>query len=325
MNDPFRTADLPASPQAGAAPWRRARLAATFGRCTNDSLALADGLTLVYTHYSPDRDLLEASAVERDTQCLTLTIALEGHSSTLATGGQRFDFVSGHSTITAFASVHSERHFPAGQPARQLRLIADEPLLHRYGLASLLEGSGGNEGKGKNQSARQLFFGKYGGATRGLAASLVHLHGHGGGLLDLQIAALGLLSEQTRPFAPPPRPVGRIRSADQDRILSARELLVNQFERPLTIAYLCAAVGTNEFKLKQGFRELFGTSPHRLLTDIRMAKAWELLETGLHVSTVAYRVGYQHLSSFSAAFERYYGRPPKSVAGARRHAAASSC
>lgn len=64
-------------------------------------------------------------------------------------------------------------------------------------------------------------------------------------------------------------------------------------------------------------RELFGTSPHRMLTDIRMQKAWELLETGLHVSTVAYQVGYQHLSSFSAAFERYYSRTPKSVANPR--------
>ncbi|MEG1770820.1 MAG: helix-turn-helix transcriptional regulator, partial [Comamonas sp.] len=71
-----------------------------------------------------------------------------------------------------------------------------------------------------------------------------------------------------------------------------------------------------EFKLKQGFRELFGTSPHRMLTDIRMKKAWELLECGLRVSTVADRVGYRHLSSFSAAFERHYGRTPKSVARA---------
>ncbi len=55
-----------------------------------------------------------------------------------------------------------------------------------------------------------------------------------------------------------------------------------------------------------------------MLTGIRMEKAWELLETGLHVSTVAYRVGYQHLSSFSAAFERHYGRTPKSVAGTRK-------
>lgn len=100
-------------------------------------------------------------------------------------------------------------------------------------------------------------------------------------------------------------------------MLRARDIMMHDFARPLTIAWLCTTVGTNEFKLKQGFRELFGTSPHRMLTAIRMQKALELLETGLQVSTVAYRVGYQHLSSFSAAFERYYSRTPKSVAKPR--------
>lgn len=147
-----------------------------------------------------------------------------------------------------------------------------------------------------------------------LAQALVHLHDRDAGLLDLQIAALGLLAEQTREFQPPTVVSGKLRADDQGRMLQARDLLMREYGRPLTVAWLCATVGTNEFKLKQGFRELFGTSPHRMLTDIRMQRAWELLETGQHVSTVAYQVGYQHLSSFSAAFERYYGRTPKSVA-----------
>jgi AraC-like DNA-binding protein len=191
-----------------------------------------------------------------------------------------------------------------------LRLIATEPLLHRYGLAAALDGVHG-------QGARHLFFGRHGGATQRLADSLLHLHGHGGDLLDIQIAALGLLAEHVRPLVPQAPAPTAMRPADQERLLRARDILMSQFDRPLTIAYLCAAVGTNEFKLKQGFRALFGTSPHRMLTDIRMQKAWELLETGLHVATVAYRVGYQHPSSFSAAFERHHGRTPRSVAGPR--------
>lgn len=133
-------------------------------------------------------------------------------------------------------------------------------------------------------------------------------------MLDLQIAALSLLSEQTRALIPSPPLRVSLKGEDQDQILRVREILMNQYDRQLTISYLCATVGINEFKLKQGFREMIGTSPYRMLTDIRMKKAWELLETGLYVSTVAYKVGYEHLSSFSAAFERYYGRTPKSVA-----------
>ncbi|MFC3656431.1 helix-turn-helix transcriptional regulator [Xanthomonas hyacinthi] len=180
-------------------------------------------------------------------------------------------------------------------------------MLHRYGLEGVLDGVN-NE-----QSVQSLFFGKFGGLTQRLTDSFDHLRRHDGSLLDLQIVALGLLSEQTRPFAKQRAVMDKVRASDQDKMLAARDIMMSQYDHPLTIAYLCTRVGTNEFKLKQGFRELFGTSPHRMLTDIRMQKAWELLETGLYVSTVAYKVGYQHLSSFSAAFERYYGRTPKSV------------
>ncbi len=89
--------------------------------------------------------------------------------------------------------------------------------------------------------------------------------------------------------------------------------MLAQYGRALTIPYLCAAVGTNEFALKQGFREVFGVSPHKMLVDIRMRKAQALLESGEPVSSVAYKVGFQHPSSFSAAFRRYFGCVPKSL------------
>lgn len=308
----LNTADIPESTRLGQGAWWRSQLPVEVGNCTNDMCLVDEGLALAYAHYRPAHDLLETSAMERDCRSLTITVALEGESSTLGIDGQRFDFIAGHSTVAAFANVRGERCFRAHQSIRQLRLIAHEPLLKRYQLEHLLDGVR------NDYSARHIHFGQHGGATQRLARTLVHLHDRDAGVLDLQIAALSLLSEQTRAFLPPVVTTGRLRADDQERMLRARDILMREFERPLTIAYLCTVVGTNEFKLKQGFRELFDTSPHRLLTNIRMQKAWELLETGLHVSTVAYKVGYQHLSSFSAAFERYYGRTPRSVANPRQ-------
>ncbi|WEE76673.1 AraC family transcriptional regulator [Comamonas testosteroni] len=304
----FNAADIDAPSRLGQGIWLRSQLPDELGDCTTDMCHLDDGLALAYTHYRPSHDLLECSNMERDGRSLTTTIALEGESSTIGVDGQRFDFIAGHCTMAAFSSVRGERHFPANRPIRQLRLIASEPLLRRYRLEHLMDGVR------NDHTARNLHFGLHSGATRQLAQSLVHLHGSDAGVLDLHIAALSLLAEQTRIFRLPITTTSKLRENDQARILHARDIMVREFARPLTIAWLCTTVGTNEFKLKQGFRELFGTSPHRMLTDIRMQKAWELLESGLHVSTVAYQVGYQHLSSFSAAFERYYSRTPKSVA-----------
>ena len=297
--------------RGGQALWWRSQLPAALGPCSNDVCRLEDGLTLAYADYRPGRDLLESSAIERAGRALTITLALEGASSTLVSDGQCFAFNAGHSTVTAFASVRGLRRFPAQRRVRQLRLIAHEALLQRYGLEHLLDAAGADAG------ARQLFFDAQGGASRQLARTLVHLHDRDGGLLALQIAALSLLSEQSRALlAPAPAP-GRLGDHERQRLLQARDILLQQYGQALSIAYLCTATGSNEFKLKQGFRELFGTSPHRMLTEIRMKKAWELLESGLRVSTVADHVGYRHLSSFSAAFERHYGRTPRSVARSR--------
>lgn len=303
-------ADIAKPQRRGQGSWWRSQLPEALGLCTNDICQLDEGLTLAYTEYRPQHDLLETSAIERDSRALTITLALEGASSTVGNDGQRFDFVAGHSTVAAFASVRGVRRFPARRTARQLRLIVQEPLLQRYRLEHLLEGVRREHG------ARHLHFGLQAPAIERLAQALVHLHQRDAGILDLQIAALGLLAEQTRAWLPSAPPTGQLRARDQQQMLQARDLLLQHYRRPLTVAWLCATVGTNEFKLKKGFRELFGTSPHRLLTGIRMQKARELLETGLRVSTVADQVGYGHLSSFSAAFERHYGRTPRSVARA---------
>lgn len=304
----IHTADIPNPTPLGQGLWLRSQLPNELGDCMNDMCQLDDGLALAYANYRPRHDLLEHSTMERENRSLTVTVALEGESSTLGVDGQRFDFIAGHSTVAAFSSVRGERRFPAERNVRQLRLIAQESLLHRYGLAHLLDGVR------NDQSARHIFFGQHGAGTQRLAQSLVHLHGRDAGLLDIQIAALSMLAEQTRTFLPATQVKGQLRGDEQDRILRVRDILMHQYDRQLTVAYLCATAGINEFKLKQGFRAMFDTSPHRMLMDIRMKKAWELLETGLYVSTVAYKVGYEHLSSFSAAFERYYGRTPKSVA-----------
>lgn len=300
-------ADLAGAKRMGQGNWWRSQLPEHLGRCINDTCKIDEGLTLAYADYHARHDLLQTSLIEREGRALTVTVALQGESSTLGTDGQRFDFVAGYSTVTAFSSVRGERRFPSGRPVRQLRLIVEEALLQRYQLDHLLDGVR------DDHSARHLFFGKHGAASEHLAQTLVRLHGQDGGLLDLQIAALSLLSEQIRPLRPAVDTHARLRADDQQRIVQARDIMMRQYHRQLTVAYLCKVVGTNEFKLKQGFRELFGATPHRLLTDIRMTKAWELLETGMHAGSVAVQVGYRHLSSFSAAFERYYGRTPKKV------------
>jgi len=78
--------------------------------------------------------------------------------------------------------------------------------------------------------------------------------------------------------------------------------------RTLTLPYLCAAVGLNP---KAGMHYRFNSTPHRMLQETRMRKAYTLLESGCQVAQAAYQVGYKFPNNFSAAFTRFFGKTPK--------------
>lgn len=60
-----------------------------------------------------------------------------------------------------------------------------------------------------------------------------------------------------------------------------------------------------------GFRKLFDTTVVGYLNQMRMEQAETLLRTGeLSVAEVANKVGYSHLSHFTAAFKRQFGITP---------------
>ena len=97
-------------------------------------------------------------------------------------------------------------------------------------------------------------------------------------------------------------------------ITRARDILVDHMENPPSIAELARRSGTNEFKLKQGFRRLYSTTVYGYLTRYRMERAFHDLSSGrMNVTETALRVGYTNPGAFAVAFKRYYGRSPRDV------------
>jgi AraC-like DNA-binding protein len=120
-------------------------------------------------------------------------------------------------------------------------------------------------------------------------------------LLAVMIDELTLASEAMSPLG----------SRDIERLQGARRLLLERMDCPPGLPELARAVGVNEFKLKAGFRSLFGTSVFGYLRAQRMDQARRLLvQRDLTVTEVAARVGYANPSKFAAAFRRHFGLPP---------------
>ncbi|KTC40148.1 AraC family transcriptional regulator [Pseudomonas sp. ABAC61] len=293
--------------------WLRQQLPPILGDCHVDTLCLDQDLTLVRSRYRPDRPLVEEARSSHEGRLLVITLGLQGRSGYRASDGSTLVFEAGHTTVTSFQASQGERRYEATHPVSQLRLLVGERLLDRYlgpDRTWQLLGQG---------SLRQLARQPTCLASASHANALLRpACGEHSGKLERHVHALSLLSLQLQALAPEPAATGRLSNADIQRLQRVRDIMFEQMHQPLTVAYLCAAVGLNEFKLKQGLREHYNTTPQRMLLEIRMGHAHRLLESGCQVAQAAYRVGYRFPGNFSAAFTRFYGKSPKSVFGPRR-------
>ena len=106
---------------------------------------------------------------------------------------------------------------------------------------------------------------------------------------------------------------------DLDLAQAARDRLDRDYRRPPPFGDLAREIGTNQNKLKAVFKDAFGITMADYCLERRMREAQQLLlEAKLTIAQVAERVGYEHQSSFTAAFRGHLGMAPREY---RRHRA----
>ena len=97
-----------------------------------------------------------------------------------------------------------------------------------------------------------------------------------------------------------------------ERVYHARNILLKRLNNPPSFMELSRAVGLNDYLLKQGFRQVFGTTAFSYLHHYRLEQARQLLETGeMKVSEIANIVGFVSHSYFTTAFRKKFGFCPK--------------
>lgn len=99
---------------------------------------------------------------------------------------------------------------------------------------------------------------------------------------------------------------------DIERLHYARTILEKEFADPPALMVLSRRAGINDFKLKRGFREVFGTTVFGFVRQLRMEKARLLLDTSdMTVAEIALAVGYNSLGHFAGAFKKSFGIVPR--------------
>ncbi|HMH21389.1 MAG TPA: AraC family transcriptional regulator [Puia sp.] len=99
-----------------------------------------------------------------------------------------------------------------------------------------------------------------------------------------------------------------LKKSDIESIKESRDWLMRHMENPPTLKQLAHHAGINDFKLKKGYKQVFGTTVFSDFHRERMARARKfLLETEMALMEVAMLSGYQDASNFSRAFKSYFG------------------
>ncbi|MGE4319222.1 MAG: helix-turn-helix transcriptional regulator [Deferribacterales bacterium] len=98
---------------------------------------------------------------------------------------------------------------------------------------------------------------------------------------------------------------------DIEKFYKIKSMIDENLCDPLSHSQIARRAGINEFKLKNGFKEIFGTTVNTYLTEQRVINARKMLESGrVSVSEAAWNVGYTNVSHFISVFRKHYGVTP---------------
>lgn len=108
---------------------------------------------------------------------------------------------------------------------------------------------------------------------------------------------------------------GLRRTSDINKIREVYEHILQNLDDPLlSLKDMAHQFGTNEFKLKQGFRQLYNTTVFRFQTEERLKKAQYLIRNrDLPLKTIATLSGFKTFPHFSITFKKKYGYNPSTL------------
>ena len=113
--------------------------------------------------------------------------------------------------------------------------------------------------------------------------------------------------------AAPVRAENRGKAGDgEDLLLKVHDLISANMGRMMSIENMGRSLGISASHLRARFRKGTGKSLGEFQREVRLQKAAELLaRTGASVADVGEACGWESPFTFSRAFRRYWGRPPK--------------
>lgn len=274
-----------------------------------EKIHIQDGFLLLKTKYTFHQSTQIEALQQNDTK-FVISISLEGNSTYInRKDNKTVPFKEGYTTISLFENTQGYREFE-DKSIEQIRLILDEDFLQRNLKKSLLE-------KYFIDKHKYLNLIKF--SPTLLESKIIideiqncQLQGELKNIF-IQSKSLELLHIELSKLETKDNKI-LLDDYDKEAIYKAKEILIQNMQNPPSIVELAKLVHINEFKLKQGFKEVFQTSPYKLLLKYKMTEAKNMLQSGeYNINEVANFIGYKYASNFTTAFFKEFAVLPKEL------------
>ncbi len=103
------------------------------------------------------------------------------------------------------------------------------------------------------------------------------------------------------------------------RIVEAKLFIDQNYHQKIELRNISEKACFSKFHFLRLFKKAYGKSPHQYLTEVRIKKAKELLQSDRSVSDVCYAVGFDSIPSFTLLFKKCTGFSPKAYAEQQQH------
>ncbi len=97
------------------------------------------------------------------------------------------------------------------------------------------------------------------------------------------------------------------------RLLVARDYIHAHVASEVSLNVVARAACLSPFHFHRGFTQAFQVTPHRYLTELRLAQARDMICNGTSVLDACVAVGFSSHSAFSRLFRRRFGQSPSSM------------
>lgn len=98
-----------------------------------------------------------------------------------------------------------------------------------------------------------------------------------------------------------------------NRVVQSKQYIDRHFARPLSLGEIAEHAFISKYHYIRVFKSCYGLTPHRYLSEVRVARAKKLLQSGMTVTEACFTVGFDSVTSFTALVKKLTGSTPQAL------------